>query len=110
MDDHISCVDLGATVASYQASLQTQEYLISRLSKSNPNIKYKCLVIIKVSFICDTNFRLISAYLMICSMFVAPVELISNEILLKMSMRLRNAYVSEHMMIVSPMTYVYMIV
>jgi len=36
-----------STVANYQACTQIQEYLVNRISKNNPHIKFKCLVIIK---------------------------------------------------------------
>lgn len=38
----------GATIASYQACTQLEDFLLSRITKSNHNIKYKCLQIIKV--------------------------------------------------------------
>ena len=38
----------GQTLANYTACTQLIEYLTARLSKKNHNIKYKCLVIIKV--------------------------------------------------------------
>jgi hypothetical protein len=35
-------------LSSYQANVQIQEYLVARLAKNNYNVKFKCLVIIKV--------------------------------------------------------------
>ena len=35
------------TVANYTACSQLQEFLVQRLTKTNHNIKFKCLVIIK---------------------------------------------------------------
>ena len=40
---------IGNTLASYPASAQLEEFLITRLNQDNPNVKFKCLVIIKVS-------------------------------------------------------------
>jgi hypothetical protein len=37
-----------ATTFNYAANTQLQEYLISRIKRDNHNVKYKCLVIIKV--------------------------------------------------------------
>jgi hypothetical protein len=36
-------------MANYQACLQLEEFLISRLSKNNHNVKFKTLVMIKVN-------------------------------------------------------------
>lgn len=41
------------TKSNYQANVQIQEYLVSRIKKDNYNIKYKCLVIIKVIILDD---------------------------------------------------------
>ena len=38
------------TLSNYNACTQLQEYLIARLAKKNHNIKYKCLVVIKVMY------------------------------------------------------------
>ncbi len=40
---------IGQTLSNYQACVQLEEYLVARLGKSNHNIKYKTLIIIKVS-------------------------------------------------------------
>ena len=39
---------IGATLASYEACTQLEEFLLSRMNLENPNINFKCLVIIKV--------------------------------------------------------------
>lgn len=36
-----------ATIANYTASTQLQDFLVARINKPNPNIKYKCLVLVK---------------------------------------------------------------
>ncbi len=43
-----NCV--GSTLANYSACLQLEEYLCSKLAKNNHNIKFKCLLIIKVRY------------------------------------------------------------
>ena len=45
----IIIIIIGSTLASYQINTQLQEFLLSRLTKNNYNVKYKCLVIIKVT-------------------------------------------------------------
>lgn len=42
-----------STLANYTACTQIQEYLLSRITKNNHNIKFKCLMIIK--HICRTG-------------------------------------------------------
>lgn len=42
-----------ATTANYNNSVQLQEYLLSRVTKNNHNVKFKCLVIIK--HVCRTG-------------------------------------------------------
>eukprot|EP01038_Epipyxis_sp_PR26KG_P006052 gene6052-8333_t len=42
-----------STLSNYQATVQLQEYLVSRLSKNNHNVKFKCLTIIK--HVCRTG-------------------------------------------------------
>jgi hypothetical protein len=44
----ISDTQLGATLGSYPASSQLVEFLVLRIKQENANIKFKCLVIIKV--------------------------------------------------------------
>ena len=44
----LSYIYIDITKANYTANVQIQEYLIARIKKDNYNIKYKCLVIIKV--------------------------------------------------------------
>lgn len=39
---------LGSTIASYAACTQLIEFLNARLKKNNHNVKFKCLMIIKV--------------------------------------------------------------
>jgi hypothetical protein len=39
---------VGLTIANYQACLQLIDFLNARLKKNNHNVKYKCLIIIKV--------------------------------------------------------------
>lgn len=40
-----------ATLANYQANIQLQEFLVSRLTHKHHNVKHKCLVIVKVKHI-----------------------------------------------------------
>lgn len=37
-----------STIANYQANLQLQEFIVSRLTHKSHNVKYKTLVIVKV--------------------------------------------------------------
>jgi hypothetical protein len=61
---------LGLTVANYQACIQLIEFLNARLKKNNHNVKYKCLVIIKVSLSDERSFLsfLIIEYLPLASL------------------------------------------
>ena len=44
---------IGATIANYQANVQIQDYLISRVNYKHHNVKYKALAIIK--HVCRTG-------------------------------------------------------
>lgn len=84
----------GSTTNSYPANTQLQEYLLSRLAKNNHNIKYKCLVIIKVishSLHCPFHFY---KFYLCCSMCVGLVALSLREKWERTLKRWKNAYVS----------------
>ena len=97
----------GATITSYQACTQLEDFLLSRITKSNHNIKYKCLQIIKVityyyyyfSKMLSTTIIIIFLFdITFCyylgSMFVEVVVLNSNVIWVALQDRSKTAFVS----------------
>ncbi len=89
----IVVVVLGSTLSNYQACVQIQDYLLARVAQKHHNIKFKALVIIKVSVDMTAN-KVRNITWCDCSMYVALAGLNLKGKYREKSIPLKNVCVS----------------